>query len=173
MANIMTALWLTRLEAEDRASVKPHASPVLHTIIYLLGRLDREHLTQLRSYKGLQSYPSRTKDPFPVDLSTRSVGLGGSGLSGGRESLHPRTLRRARSKATDRPYRRCRNSKRKARGFHTLTRWHAGTDARYYLLALTAFPAPPRQLTAPTSAGTGSSSPGASSSTKVTSRLTL
>ncbi len=76
MASIMTALWFAHLEAEDRVSVKPHASPVLHAISYLLGRLDREYLTQLRSYKGLQSYPSRTKDPFPVDFSTGSVGLG-------------------------------------------------------------------------------------------------
>ncbi|MEJ7816465.1 MAG: hypothetical protein WKF53_14940 [Rubrobacter sp.] len=76
MTSIMTALWFAHLEAEDRVSVKPQASPVLHAISYLLGRLDREYLTQLRSYKGLQSYPSRTKDPFPVDFSTGSVGLG-------------------------------------------------------------------------------------------------
>ena len=76
MASIMTALWFAHLGAEDRVSVKPHASPVLHAISYLLGRLDREYLTQLRSYGGLQSYPSRTKDPFPVDFSTGSVGLG-------------------------------------------------------------------------------------------------
>jgi pyruvate dehydrogenase E1 component len=43
---------------------------------YLLGRLDRSYLTRLRDFKGLQSYPSRTKDPFPVDYSTGSVGLG-------------------------------------------------------------------------------------------------
>ena len=30
----------------------------------------------LRAYGGLQSYPSRTKDPDPVDYSTGSVGLG-------------------------------------------------------------------------------------------------
>ena len=76
MASIMTALWFAHLEAEDRVSVKPHASPVLHAISYLLGRLDRKYLTELRSYGGLQSYPSRTKDPYPVDYSTGSVGLG-------------------------------------------------------------------------------------------------
>jgi pyruvate dehydrogenase E1 component len=43
---------------------------------YLLGRLDRRYLTELRAYKGLQSYPSRIKDPYPVDYSTGSVGLG-------------------------------------------------------------------------------------------------
>ncbi len=76
MVSIMTALWFAFLEAEDRVSVKPHASPVLQAISYLLGRLDRRYLTELRAYKGLQSYPSRTKDPYPVDYSTGSVGLG-------------------------------------------------------------------------------------------------
>ncbi len=76
MVSLMTALYLLDLQAEDRVAVKPHASPVLHAIEYLLGRLDRAYLTQLREYGGLQSYPSRTKDPFPVDYSTGSVGLG-------------------------------------------------------------------------------------------------
>ena len=68
----MTALWFAVLEAPDRVSVKPHASPVLHAINHLLGRLDRRYLTTLRAYGGLQSYPSRTKDPDPVDYSTGS-----------------------------------------------------------------------------------------------------
>jgi pyruvate dehydrogenase E1 component len=76
MVSLMTALWFAILEAPDRVSVKPHASPVLHAINYLLGRLDREYLTTLRQFGGLQSYPSRTKDPDPVDYSTGSVGLG-------------------------------------------------------------------------------------------------
>src|SRR5215203_6472955 len=41
-----------------------------------LEALDRRYLTTLREYGGLQSYPSRTKDPDPVDYSTGSVGLG-------------------------------------------------------------------------------------------------
>src|ERR1700754_3482170 len=76
MVSLMTALWFAVLEAPDRVSVKPHASPVLHAINYLLGRLDREYLTTLRQFGGLQSYPSRTKDPDPVDYSTGSVGIG-------------------------------------------------------------------------------------------------
>ena len=76
MVSLMTALWFALLEAPDRVSVKPHASPVLHAINYLLGRLDREYLTTLRQFGGLQSYPSRTKDPDPVDYSTGSVGIG-------------------------------------------------------------------------------------------------
>ncbi len=76
MVTLMTALWLANLDARDRVSVKPHASPVLHALEYLLGRLDRSYLTRLRDFGGLQSYPSRSKDPFPVDFSTGSVGLG-------------------------------------------------------------------------------------------------
>src|SRR3970040_1277622 len=76
MMSLMTALYFWDLRAEDRVSVKPHASPVLHAVEYLLGRLDRSYLTMLRAYQGLQSYPSRTQDPFPVDYSTGSVGLG-------------------------------------------------------------------------------------------------
>ena len=76
MVSIMTALYFAHLRADDRVSVKPHASPVLHAINYLLGRLDRRYLTELRSFGGLQAYPSRTKDPDPVDFSTGSVGLG-------------------------------------------------------------------------------------------------
>src|SRR5829696_8198371 len=76
MVSLMTALWFSELRAEDRASVKPHASPVLHAINYLLGRLDRDSLKTLRAFGGLQSYPSRTKDPDPVDYSTGSVGIG-------------------------------------------------------------------------------------------------
>ncbi|MGH7910801.1 MAG: pyruvate dehydrogenase, partial [Candidatus Dormibacteraceae bacterium] len=76
MVSMMTALWWGLLERDDRVSVKPHASPVLHAINYLLGNLDRRYLTQLRAFGGLQSYPSRTKDPDTVDYSTGSVGLG-------------------------------------------------------------------------------------------------
>jgi pyruvate dehydrogenase E1 component len=49
---------------------------VLHAIHYLLGNLDQRYLTTLREYQGLQAYPSRTKDPDPVDFSTGSMGLG-------------------------------------------------------------------------------------------------
>jgi pyruvate dehydrogenase E1 component len=76
MVSIMTALWFEHLRAPDRVSVKPHASPVLHAIEYLLGRLDRDYLTTLREFGGLQSYPSRSKDPVPADFSTGSVGIG-------------------------------------------------------------------------------------------------
>ncbi|MEU8272281.1 pyruvate dehydrogenase, partial [Sphaerisporangium sp. NPDC049002] len=76
IVSIMTSLWFECLTADDRVSVKPHASPVLHAINYLLGELDASYLTTLRQLGGLQSYPSRTKDPDPADYSTGSVGIG-------------------------------------------------------------------------------------------------
>src|SRR3954471_1950872 len=76
MVTIMTSVLLEQLRAPDRVSVKPHASPVLHAIEYLLGQLDRRYLTTLREFGGLQSYPSRLKDPVPADFSTGSVGIG-------------------------------------------------------------------------------------------------
>jgi pyruvate dehydrogenase E1 component len=76
LVTVMTALWLCELQRDDRISVKPHASPVLHALEYLLGWLDEPYLRTLRDFGGLQAYPSRTKDPVPVDYSTGSVGLG-------------------------------------------------------------------------------------------------
>src|ERR1700745_2644926 len=76
MVSIMTSLWFDHLQSGDRVSVKPHASPVLHSINCLLGQLDESYLTRLREFGGLQSSPSRSKDPDPVDYSTGSVGIG-------------------------------------------------------------------------------------------------
>jgi pyruvate dehydrogenase E1 component len=76
LATIMTALYLDVLRPQDRAAVKPHASPIFHAIQYLLGKQTRERLETFRGYKGAQSYPSRTKDADDVDFSTGSVGLG-------------------------------------------------------------------------------------------------
>jgi pyruvate dehydrogenase E1 component len=80
MVSLMTALWFAFLKAPDRVSVKPHASPVLHAINFLLGRLDASYLPRLREFGGLQSYPSRSKDPDPVDYSTGSVGIGATAV---------------------------------------------------------------------------------------------
>lgn len=76
MVGIMTSLWFSELTGADQVSVKPHASPVLHAINYLLGGLDESYLPRLREKGGLQAYPSRTKDPDRVDFSTGSVGIG-------------------------------------------------------------------------------------------------
>ena len=76
LATIMTALYFSVLRPEDRVAVKPHASPVFHSIQYLLGNQTLEKIKNFRGYKGAQSYPSRTKDIDDVDFSTGSVGLG-------------------------------------------------------------------------------------------------
>ena len=76
LATIMTALYFHALRPEDRVAVKPHASPIFHSIQYLLGNQDRARMENFRGYKGVQSYPSRTKDIDDVDFSTGSVGLG-------------------------------------------------------------------------------------------------
>ena len=76
LVSVMTALYFAYLDAPDKVSVKPHASPVYHAIQYLLGNLDRGYLPSLRAFGGLQAYPSRTKDPDGPDFSTGSVGLG-------------------------------------------------------------------------------------------------
>ncbi|MFN3945044.1 MAG: transketolase [Allosphingosinicella sp.] len=76
MTAIMAALYFHALGPNDKVAVKPHAGPVLHAIHYLLGTQSREQLENFRGFKGMQSYPSRTKDRIPVDFSTGSVGLG-------------------------------------------------------------------------------------------------
>jgi pyruvate dehydrogenase E1 component len=76
VVSILTALYFRWLRAGDLVAIKPHASPAYHSLQYLLGNLDASMLTRLREFGGLQSYPSRTKDPDRVDFSTGSVGLG-------------------------------------------------------------------------------------------------
>src|SRR3954453_14882494 len=76
LGSVLTRPVFNPLPPEDRVSVKPHASPVLHAINYLLGELSAPQLETLRAFGGLQSYPSRAKDPDTVDYSTGSVGIG-------------------------------------------------------------------------------------------------
>ena len=76
MTAIMSALYFHALRPQDKVAVKPHASPVLHAIHYLLGNQSLDQMQRFRGLGGAQSYPSRTKDRIPVDFSTGSVGLG-------------------------------------------------------------------------------------------------
>lgn len=76
MVGIMTSLWFDHIAPDDKVAIKPHASPVYHAIKYLTGEIGKEWLPRLRSFGGLQAYPSRTKDPDVADFSTGSVGLG-------------------------------------------------------------------------------------------------
>jgi pyruvate dehydrogenase E1 component len=76
VASIVTALFFDVLRPGDRIAVKPHASPIYHAAMHLLGREPIEQLQNFRALGGAQSYPSRTKDQCGVDFSTGSVGLG-------------------------------------------------------------------------------------------------
>jgi pyruvate dehydrogenase E1 component len=76
VVSLMTALYFKALRPGDVVAVKAHASPAFYAIQYLRGRLDVEALAGLRTFGGLQAYPSRRKNPQIVDLSTGSMGLG-------------------------------------------------------------------------------------------------
>lgn len=76
MSTILTALYFSALRERDRVSVKPHASPMYHALQYIMGNQTQDQLERFRSYGGVQSYPSRTKDSVDIDFSTGSVGLG-------------------------------------------------------------------------------------------------
>lgn len=75
-ASILTALYFHTMRPEDRIAVKPHASPIMHSIMHLMGRQSLEKIQNFRGYGGVQSYPSITKDTTDVDFSTGSVGMG-------------------------------------------------------------------------------------------------
>ena len=74
--SLLTALYFHALRPDDVVALKAHASPAFYAIQYLRGRLDADALRSLRSFGGLQAYPSRRKNPEVVDLSTGSMGLG-------------------------------------------------------------------------------------------------
>lgn len=76
LVSIMTALYFHSMRAEDKIAVKPHASPVMHAIMYLMGRQELDVMKDFRAFGGAQSYPSITKDKTDVDFSTGSVGMG-------------------------------------------------------------------------------------------------
>ena len=76
VATILTALYFDVLRRGDRVAVKPHASPIFHAAMYLLGLEPLERLQRFRALGGAQAYPSRSKDLDLVDFSTGSVGLG-------------------------------------------------------------------------------------------------
>ena len=68
MATIMTELWFRHLRPQDRVSVKPHASPVLHAINHLLGELPArvpDHAARVRRPAEL---PEPREGPRPGRL---------------------------------------------------------------------------------------------------------
>jgi pyruvate dehydrogenase E1 component len=77
LVSVLTALYFGGVLGEDDlVAMKAHASPAFYAIQYLRGRLGADDLRSLRSFGGLQAYPSRRKNPEIVDLSTGSMGLG-------------------------------------------------------------------------------------------------
>jgi pyruvate dehydrogenase E1 component len=76
IVSLLTALYFDALRPDDLVAVKAHASPAFYAIQYLRGRLTAEALRELRTFGGLQAYPSRRKNADVVDLSTGSMGLG-------------------------------------------------------------------------------------------------
>jgi len=76
VVSLMTALYFKALRPGDVVAVKAHAAPAFYAVQYLRGRLDSGALRELRTFGGLQAYPSRRKNPELVELSTGSMGLG-------------------------------------------------------------------------------------------------
>ncbi|MBI4562646.1 MAG: pyruvate dehydrogenase [Candidatus Rokubacteria bacterium] len=76
VVSLMTALYFKALRPGEAVAVKAHAAPAFYAVQYLRGRLDVSALSRLRSFGGLQAYPSRRKNPEVTDLSTGSMGLG-------------------------------------------------------------------------------------------------
>ncbi len=76
VVSLLTALYFKALRPGDVVAVKPHAAPAFYAAQYLRGRLAAAALRELRSFDGLQAYPSRRKNPGLVDITTGSMGLG-------------------------------------------------------------------------------------------------
>ena len=115
LVTVMTALYVAHLDAPDKISVKPHASPTFHAIQYLLGNLDRSYLPTLRAFGGLQSYPSRTKIRHRRFLHRLGgARRRGAAVRGGHPSLRGRALRRQARQ----PVRRADRRRRAGRGQH-------------------------------------------------------
>ena len=96
MVSLMTALYFGVLEAPDRVSVKPHASPVLHAINHLLGRLDR----------ALPDDAARVRRPAVLPVAHEGPGPGRLLHRLRRPRRHRADLGRARAPLRRRPLRR-------------------------------------------------------------------
>ena len=106
----MTALYFAHLRGPDRVSVKPHAvaGPARDQLPARTAGRGVPHAAA--AFGGLQSYPSRSKDPDPVDFSTgsRRDRCDGNAVERARAPLRRRSFRRAAGRASGRAARRCR-----------------------------------------------------------------
>ena len=67
MVSILTALYFHYLDAGDRVSIKPHASPAYHAIQYLLGNLDQQ-LFATRCARSMGCRPIQAVQKIPIQL---------------------------------------------------------------------------------------------------------
>ena len=84
--SIMTALWFSHLDPQDKVAVKPHASPVLHAINYLIGALDGSYLTRRLAPAGVTPSACRKTriaqlvNDLDPKLTAAALGMQDSGL---------------------------------------------------------------------------------------------
>ncbi len=74
--DLLCALYLHCKRPQDRVAVKPHAAPVLYSLMHLLGVLEPHQMRELRELGGPQPYPTKLKSPRFVDYTTSSEALG-------------------------------------------------------------------------------------------------
>lgn len=76
LLDVLAALYLRNKRPQDRVAVKPHAAPVVYSLMHLFGVLPRADMSRLRERGGPQPYPTKTKNPLFVDYTTSSEALG-------------------------------------------------------------------------------------------------
>ena len=96
LVTVMTALYFAHLDAPDKVSVKPHASPVFHAIQYLLGNLDRSYLPTAARLRRAAVLPEPHQGPRQRRLLHRLGGARrrGAAVRRGHPPLRRRALRR-------------------------------------------------------------------------------
>ena len=71
MVSILSALYLRWLRPDDLVAIKPHSSPVYHSLRYLMGDLDGQWLTTLRAVRRPPVVPVAHQGPRPDRLLDR------------------------------------------------------------------------------------------------------
>src|SRR5215470_1236279 len=62
-SSILTAYYLHIRRAQDRMAVKPHAAPFFYALLYMMGKLERADVENLREFGGLPAYPVQHHHP--------------------------------------------------------------------------------------------------------------
>ena len=74
--DLLCALYLACRRPQDRVAVKPHAAPIIYSLMHLYGVLEGSAMELLREKGGPQPYPTKLKNPRFVDYTTSSEALG-------------------------------------------------------------------------------------------------